>query len=308
MVYDQERQVIVMFGGHNRASSSEETSDEHNVTLNDTWEFDGTNWHKVITPSVPEARVFHTMAYDPSRGVVVLLGGETDNGRVRDPWEYDGTNWYFISDPAIPLSGRSLPMMVYDPREEALILMAGATRCDVWQYDGQVWQELLECLPPPLRMPGFTQVIYDPQQALFVFTDGEGKTYHVDRFNDNDLGLHLSNIDQGSNRMEGNNSSRSSFTFVYDTRRKVAVLFGGRRFSRIEGTLNRAETMLNDTWEYDGESWYQVGTRRSPSPRYGHSMAYDEARGVMVLFGGLDIKGRLLNDTWEYDGTIWVQK
>jgi hypothetical protein len=36
-------------------------------------------------------------------------------------------------------------------------------------------------------------------------------------------------------------------------------------------------------------------------------MAYDAARGQVVLFGGSD-GSRLLNDTWVWDGTNWVQK
>jgi pyruvate/2-oxoacid:ferredoxin oxidoreductase beta subunit len=41
--------------------------------------------------------------------------------------------------------------------------------------------------------------------------------------------------------------------------------------------------------------------------RGGHAMAYDAARGQVVLFGGLGSSGRL-NDTWVWDGTNWVQK
>jgi pimeloyl-ACP methyl ester carboxylesterase len=37
-------------------------------------------------------------------------------------------------------------------------------------------------------------------------------------------------------------------------------------------------------------------------------MAYDAARGQVVLFGGLDINNVLLNDTWVWDGTDWTQK
>jgi|GEM_PF-5891909 len=42
-----------------------------------------------------------------------------------------------------------------------------------------------------------------------------------------------------------------------------------------------------------------------PSPREGSAMAYDEARGVTVLFGGYD--GAHLNDTWTWDGQTWTK-
>jgi hypothetical protein len=40
--------------------------------------------------------------------------------------------------------------------------------------------------------------------------------------------------------------------------------------------------------------------------RAGHAMAYDAARGQVVLFGGWDRS--YSNDTWVWDGTNWVQK
>jgi hypothetical protein len=36
-------------------------------------------------------------------------------------------------------------------------------------------------------------------------------------------------------------------------------------------------------------------------------MAYDEAHGRMVLFGGFDEHGGFFGDTWEWDGTSWTQ-
>jgi pyruvate/2-oxoacid:ferredoxin oxidoreductase beta subunit len=38
-----------------------------------------------------------------------------------------------------------------------------------------------------------------------------------------------------------------------------------------------------------------------------HAMAYDAARGQVVLFGGVGYSGTL-NDTWVWDGTNWVEK
>ena len=38
--------------------------------------------------------------------------------------------------------------------------------------------------------------------------------------------------------------------------------------------------------------------------RYGHAFAYDSARDVVVLFGGIDVHGQVA-DTQEWDGTRW---
>ena len=47
---------------------------------------------------------------------------------------------------------------------------------------------------------------------------------------------------------------------------------------------------------------------RLPGVRYGHSAAYDSARGVTVVFGGMSDANTLLGDTWEYDGITWREE
>ncbi|MBS0197764.1 MAG: hypothetical protein JSR77_13500 [Planctomycetes bacterium] len=52
-------------------------------------------------------------------------------------------------------------------------------------------------------------------------------------------------------------------------------------------------------------------TRRmvaGPSPRCFHAMAYDAARGVTVLFGGLTPEVSYTGDTWEWNGKTWTQR
>ncbi len=41
------------------------------------------------------------------------------------------------------------------------------------------------------------------------------------------------------------------------------------------------------------------------SPRERHAMAYDERRGVVVLFGGAGYSG-MYEETWEWDGSSWA--
>jgi hypothetical protein len=49
--------------------------------------------------------------------------------------------------------------------------------------------------------------------------------------------------------------------------------------------------------------WTQVPCS-GPSARRGLALAYDEARGVTVLFGGED-ETALSGETWEFDGSVW---
>jgi len=47
------------------------------------------------------------------------------------------------------------------------------------------------------------------------------------------------------------------------------------------------------------------GAVGSPSPRGQCAIAWDFARGVLVVFGGSDGTGTRQNDTWEWNGTAW---
>src|SRR5262249_57236746 len=57
-----------------------------------------------------------------------------------------------------------------------------------------------------------------------------------------------------------------------------------------------------DTGEYDGPPWTQRPATAAPPARDGHAMAFDVARGVTVLHGGVG-----LGDTWEWNGGTWTQ-
>lgn len=87
--------------------------------------------------------------------------------------------------------------------------------------------------------------------------------------------------------------ARDAHGMAYDSARDRVVLFGGN-----------TGTARDDTWEFDGRAWSQVGVA-GPSPRSAHSMAYDANRGVVVLFGGQRSDGSPSGETWEYNGTGW---
>jgi len=54
-------------------------------------------------------------------------------------------------------------------------------------------------------------------------------------------------------------------------------------------------------------TWSQRKVDAPPGTRYGHAIAYDPVRRVVVLFGGWKGAGPL-SDTWEWDGRQWEQK
>lgn len=87
---------------------------------------------------------------------------------------------------------------------------------------------------------------------------------------------------------------------AYDSVRGVVVMQGGVRNNIYYS---------GETWIWDGDRWRLAfaGDDRSPGKRVGHSMAFDRARGVMVLFGGNDGHGDR-GETWEWDGYRWTRR
>jgi len=95
--------------------------------------------------------------------------------------------------------------------------------------------------------------------------------------------------------------ARYGHAMAYDSQRGVTVLFGG-------GDNPNSPIALSDTWEWNGVTWTQRASFAFPPGRLYYAMAYDSARGVTVLFGGLLNGSGLLADTWEWDGTNWTQR
>jgi len=96
-------------------------------------------------------------------------------------------------------------------------------------------------------------------------------------------------------------SPRYLAALVYDVARQRVVLFGGQTgvFPNI--------TVLRDTWEWDGTLWVQRATN-GPDTRVHFSMAYDRARGRVVLYGGFNASQGEIRDLWEWDGSAWTQQ
>ena len=83
---------------------------------------------------------------------------------------------------------------------------------------------------------------------------------------------------------------------AFDESRGALVLVGGS--SPADAVLVR-----------QAAGWAPLGVPGAPSARYLPGVAYDRARGVLVVFGGGDaITDALLADTWELDATSWRRR
>jgi hypothetical protein len=96
---------------------------------------------------------------------------------------------------------------------------------------------------------------------------------------------------------------RRHAAMAFDIRRGKTVLFGGVTRS---GDFYATRPEDPATWEWDGSLWTQVEDI-GPAPRLLSGVAFDEARGVTVLVGGLGPQFETLGDTWTWDGSYWTQ-
>jgi len=82
----------------------------------------------------------------------------------------------------------------------------------------------------------------------------------------------------------------------FDPVRNETVLFGGGSPTAVNA----------ETWVYDGTTWTQRTPVTAPSARWGAHMAFDAARGKVVLYGGANNTFTAnYGDTWDWDGANW---
>ncbi|WP_437971077.1 kelch repeat-containing protein [Sorangium sp. So ce260] len=233
-----------------------------------TWEYDGVTWHKL--PSTrPRARNSAAHVYDSARGRVIYFGSVTDPEDAT--WEWDGAGW--TRGPRAMSSTPTGLAMAYDSRRARAV-----TEVDkqTWEYDGTAW---VDVGPAPSTM---SLMAFDAARGVTVALSGTA-TWTWD-------GASWQQV-----MVDGPTSARDS-AMTYDASRERVVRFGGY----TDGT---GDSQIDETWEWDGSTWTLMSPATRPTPRGGHSMAFDERRGLVVLYGGYRH-----NEVWEYDGTTWVQR
>jgi streptogramin lyase len=145
MAMDTQRGKAVVFGGDGI----------NGVLLNDTWEWDGSNWHETVvgspafsagsnctSGSLPDPRAFFSLAYDSNHGQTVLFSGTTGICDFNDTWLYDGNSWQ-KANPEIQPHARGNYAVAFDAARGKTVLMggcfAGTVFADTWVWDGANW-------------------------------------------------------------------------------------------------------------------------------------------------------------------------
>ncbi len=244
----------------------------------------------------PEPRAWFGLAYDQSRGVVVLFGGRDVSGKPRgDTWEWDGTEW--------TLAGESGPeprdhhAMVYDPTRGRVVLQGGyngrESFGDTWEWDGREWSRVPSKGP---RERDAHQLVYDRTSSRVVlfggmYLDGGRAVVLADTW-----------TWDGEWKMldEGGGNGRSHYSMSFDPACECLLRFGGGDPERVP---------RGRTWRFREGKWHELSVD-SPDTRVDHDMVLDRSRNKVVLFGGYipTPGGEIFGDTWEWDGEVWARR
>src|SRR5262249_16823512 len=131
----------------------------------------------------------------------------------------------------------------------------------VWEFDGVSWTRHSVSNPLGFDNYGHAAVYFPPTDKIVVFG------YPTNNF----LGKITYEYSPSTHTWESKDipgpPARGYQTMVYDSARRVIVLFGGRSASTFDA--------LDDTWEYNGTTWIQRFPPTHPAARMGHQMAYE---------------------------------
>ncbi|MEZ4364711.1 MAG: kelch repeat-containing protein [Kofleriaceae bacterium] len=252
-----------------------------------TWTWDGATWTDqgaIPTTLIPNG---HRLAWDPSRGQVVALGGDRylNEGLSNELWSWDGAAWAVVASAPEP-AATFQPVTVYDRARARLVLVdnyRGRWQEGTWLWDGSAWSAVVGAAPP---RRADAAAVYDGTREVVVLFGGSG--------NAGNLGDTW--VWDGASWTQRSPvtspTPRWLARMAHDAARGEVVLFGG-----TSGVGN-----LTDTWVWDGAAW----TERTPtsSPDGGvAAMVGDDASGGVLWFGSPDYAS---GETWRWDGSAWT--
>jgi len=277
LVYHPIRRTVVMYGGGGGITP--------NIVSDEMWEWDGTTWTQLCTNCAPGGRRYHAMTYDSGRDRIVLFGGRPGGVELDDLWEWDGTTWTERTPSGTRPSGRAGAQLGYDPDRQRVVLMgACAGGRDIWEWDGTAWANPMPAGGPVAVGGHGTEMTYDhANHRLLVLAD----TCDLASARDELFAWNGSTWTMVCESCSG--VARTDATIINDLALNTTYLIGGFEGTEIRGT----ENLVGDRWQaYDN----------MPPGRDSVGIAYDEARDVIVMYGGNGAAacGGDCDQTWEF--------
>ncbi len=245
----------------------------------ETWEWNGVVWNRRSPAVSPPLRSGACIAYDRSRGRVVLFGGRSGATLSADVWEWDGQQWRKPVTTGGP-TARAWASAAYDTVRQRVVVHGGGDGVrwlvDTWEWDGIGWRQVSAAGP---ASENTAMVCHEALGVLVLHGGRPNETWTWDgrAWRRRSVGSTAQNLWQPQ--------------LAYDAHRERVVLFGG-----YDGGYPVA------TWEWNG-AW----VRRGDAPALGrqaHGMAYDRARRRVIVAGGqwqdYSQFSQALSDTWDY--------
>jgi Galactose oxidase, central domain len=241
----------------------------------------------------PSPRSKFGLAYDSTRALTYLFGGgPTAPGVIvadSETWAWDGQYWTQVS--RFGPERRAGHSMTFDTARGNTLLFGGERAAgdelgDTWVFEGQDWTQV-EDIGPRKRTEHAAAYDSDRQRVVLFggFSDGfVNDTWEWD-------GATWTQMEATGPR------ARIGHSMVYDTTRHRTILFGGG----FIGDGDAGFSLLNDTWEWDGDSWRMVADH-GPSPRGDCALA--NAGGAVVLHGGAT-GSAASGETWHWSAGAW---
>ena len=220
---------------------------------------------------------------------LVLFGGSDSNFKyTNETWQWDGNDWAPVTTTLAP-TARADSMMTARNGRAVLFggVEAGGDRFDgdTWEWDGTSWTLRQAATTPPGSYYGcLGQMVTLGGKALLVTGAVGGPTVETWEF------------DGAWTRRAPAASPPARDYHAMAAVGSKAVLFGGK--------VSNTNTILGDTWEWDGSNWTAKAPAATPRPLSASRMASPGDKGV--LFGGFS-SGSFI-DTWEWDGVTWTQR
>jgi hypothetical protein len=259
---------------------------------NDVWSLDieSRTWEDVTAAGGPSARFGANAAYDPSRGVMLVFGGQSGPDFFDETWAFDPAagEWSLPAVGGAPAQ-RYGSASAMDPSGRFLIshgFTSAGRFDDTWALAGAAWSDVSPAEGRPLERC-LMRGAWDTAGERFLMFGGQatGIPFLDDTWEFRD--------GQGWRDLTADPrpAARNFYAMAFDDQARLLALFGG----------STAGGPANDLWVFDGgaDTWAPADPDgEAPSPRFGHDMVWVPERRFMLMFGGRD-GSQELNDLWE---------
>jgi hypothetical protein len=232
--------------------------------VNQTWTWDGVAWSARSPRSSPGEVGPGAMLYDDRLGRVLYVNG------IGQAWAWTGSDWTSVAmrgAPAVPRrDSAAAPATFAVGYDEGSGLLVYLLSDSTWSWDGAAWTETKGGVDVA-EARADVHLVYDRAHQQLVY-----------------VGSRLTWTWDGARWQRHDQPAIASGTPGYDPVRRTVMLV-----QQDAAGCDRSACPVT-TWAWDSAAWRQLAVDRAPalpltrSGAFPPPMAFDEARGVMVLF------------------------